>query len=84
MPCNLDSTMSFRQQKLKDWTTLHTQIKTHMKKHSKSMPLSQVNQYMILSSFATLCIRGIARIKASQEISQQWHDGDGTTFTQQV
>jgi len=55
----LDDGLEDSTAELKDWTTHHTQIKTHMKKHLKSMPLSQLNQYMILGNFATLCICGI-------------------------
>jgi len=38
---------------LKDWKTLQAQIKAHMKKNSKTLPLSHLNQHMILSNFTT-------------------------------
>ncbi len=65
----------------KDWRELRTQIKTHLKKNSRTMPLSQLNQYMILGNFFTLQIKGQHRIQASIEIARQWnqgHRGDGT------
>jgi hypothetical protein len=33
-----------------------------------------------LCNFATLRIKGVRRIAASQEIAWQWHDGEGTHF----
>jgi len=80
----LDDSIQDTNTMIKDWMTLCTQIKTHMKKYLKTMPLSQLNQYMILGNFATLCIRGVTQIKASQEIARQWHDGEGVVFACQV
>jgi hypothetical protein len=39
---------------VKDWSELRKQIKTYLAKHSKSLPLSKLNQYLIISNFATL------------------------------
>ena len=60
-----------------DWGTLHDQIKDNLKKH-KTLPLSQVNQLMILSHFVTLQLKGSSCITASMEITQLWYDGKGT------
>ncbi|KAF8482253.1 hypothetical protein JB92DRAFT_3132553 [Gautieria morchelliformis] len=76
----LDDAVQDETAAVKDWATLRSEVKTHMKKHSKIMLLSQLNQYMILGNFATLRIRGVTRIKASQEITCQWHDGEGVSF----
>ena len=55
------------------WDLLHEQIKNDLEKKYKSLPLSQINQYMILHNFATLCLRGLGHIEASKEIARQWH-----------
>ena len=39
---------------VKDWSKLRKQIKTHLAKNSKSLPLSKINQYLMISNFATL------------------------------
>ena len=59
-----------------DWGTLCDQIKDDLKKH-KTLPLSQVNQLMILSHFATLRLKGSSCITASMEIARLWYDGKG-------
>ena len=40
-----------------DWANLWSDIKKFLKKKSKSLPLSQLNQYLIISNFATLCLK---------------------------
>ncbi|KAF8521613.1 hypothetical protein BU17DRAFT_87850 [Hysterangium stoloniferum] len=44
--------------KICDWETLCAQIQLNLKKKHKDLPLSQINQLMILLNFATLCIKG--------------------------
>jgi hypothetical protein len=39
---------------VEDWSKLRKQIKTHLAKQSKSLPLSRINQYLMISNFATL------------------------------
>ena len=39
---------------------------------------------MILSIFATLCLKGVLRMQASAEIAYQWHDGDGVHFARWI
>ncbi|KAI6103271.1 hypothetical protein EDD16DRAFT_1715378 [Pisolithus croceorrhizus] len=63
-----------------DWDVLCDQMKTDLKKHSKTMPLSQINQLMILCNFATLHLKGVSHMAASFEIAKQWHYGKGTHF----
>src|SRR5258707_5730562 len=46
--------------------------------------LSCINKFLILRNFATLWIKGIGCIVASQEIAQQWHNGAGVHFAHQV
>ncbi len=43
-----------------------------------------MNQLAILRNFATLCIKGVRRIAASEEIVQQWHEGSGIHFAHQI
>ncbi|KAG1853065.1 hypothetical protein F4604DRAFT_1933334 [Suillus subluteus] len=70
--------------KIRDWKVLRDQIKENLKKHHKSLPLSSVNQLMILSNFATLQLKGATRIGASVEIARQWHEGSGIWFARRV
>ena len=69
---------------VQDWETLHTDIKKHLQKHSKTLPLSQLNQFMIICNFATLRLKGLSRTQASMEISRQWHEGQGNWFAWRV
>ena len=48
------------------------------------LALAAINQYMILSNFATLRLKGASQIGASEEIAQQWHDGTGKYFARRV
>ena len=43
---------------IKDWAALRTRIKEDLKKKSKILTLSAINQLMILSNFATLRLKG--------------------------
>jgi hypothetical protein len=52
-----------------------------LKKNHKSLPLSAINQLMILSNFATLRLKGALQISASVEIAWQWHEGNGIWFS---
>ena len=45
---------------VQDWTDLRKQIKDHLKKNSKILPLSRLNQLLIISNFATLRLKGIS------------------------
>ncbi len=69
---------------IRDWSDLRKQIKDHLKKNSKALPLSQVNQLLIISNFATLRIKGVSRTQASLEIARQWHEGQGNWFSRRV
>jgi septal ring factor EnvC (AmiA/AmiB activator) len=52
-----------------DWSHLLKQIKELLKNQSKILPLSQVNQLLILSNFATIHLKGVSRTQASLEIT---------------
>ena len=69
---------------IRDWKALRDQSQGNLKKHSKTLLLSQLNQLHILSSFATLRLKGVSRIIESLEIARQWHDGKGTYFARSV
>jgi hypothetical protein len=53
---------------IRDWEALRSQIKVDLKRKKKSLPLSQMNQLMILRNFANLRLKGYGRIEASYEI----------------
>jgi hypothetical protein len=63
---------------LRDWGEIRTEIKAELKKNSKILPLSRINQLMIVSNFATLRLKGVSRIQAGAEIARQWYDGKGS------
>jgi len=67
-----------------NWDVLRTKIKTELRKKSKTLPLSRINQLMVLANFATLRLKGLSRIAASLEIAHQWHEGLGTWFARRV
>ena len=69
---------------VKDWSELRKQIKTYLAKNSKSLPLSKINQYLMISNFATLRLKGLSRTQASIEIARQWHEGPGNWFARRV
>jgi hypothetical protein len=48
------------------------------------LPLPKINQYLIISNFATLRLKGLSLTEASIEIVHQWHKGVGNWFTHQV
>ena len=76
----LDKTVQRPPAKIKDWEVLRAQIKQDLKKQSKILTLSAINQLLILSNFATLRLKGALRIRASEEIARQWHEGEGKYF----
>ena len=76
----LDEAVQRPPAEIKDWGALRTQIKEDLKKRSKILTLSAINQLMILSNFATLRLKGASRIAASEEIARQWHEGEGKYF----
>ena len=69
---------------VRNWTDLRKQIKDHLIENSGALPLSQTNQYLIISNFATLRIKGSSRTQASLEIAKQWHEGRGNWFARRV
>ena len=50
----------------------------------RSLPVSQVNQLLIIRNFATLHLKGYNQIDASLDIACQWHEGEGVHFAQKV
>ena len=51
-----------------------------MKKAGNTLPITQINQLLILQNFATLQLKGYGKIEASLEIAQQWHEGEGKHY----
>lgn len=67
-------------QEIRGWHELRAQIISDLKKGNKKLPLSKVNQLMILRNFATLRLKGCGKMTASEEIARQWHLGEGVAF----
>ena len=55
-----------------------------MKKGGDTLPISQVNQLLILHNFATLRLKGYGKMEASLEIARQWHEGEGMHYARKV
>ena len=81
---DLDESVQGLKSHIHDWSDLCKQIKDHLKKNSKTLPLSRLNQFLIISNFATLRLKGVSRTQASLEIAQQWHEGQGNWFARRV
>ena len=72
---------------IQGWDLLREQIKNNLEKKYKSLPLSQINQYLILRNFATLRLKGLGRIETSKEIARQWHqklEGSSEHFARRI
>ena len=70
--------------KIRGGEELRCQITADLKANNQSLPLSKVNQLLILRNFATLRLKGFNKIAASEHIAQEWHDGEGRYFARQV
>ena len=55
-----------------------------MKKAGNTLPITQINQLLILRNFATLQLKGYGKIEASFEIARQWHEGEGKHYARKV
>ena len=77
-------TVSQKRDEICSWDVLRNQITTDLKKTGKTLPLSQINQLLILRNFATLRLKGYRIIPASLEIARQWHEKDSTHFARKV
>jgi hypothetical protein len=70
---------------IRGWDELREQIKKDLVKGGKTnLPLSQVNQLLLIRNFATLRLKGMGQIAASLEIAHQWHEGEGAYFARKV
>ena len=50
---------------IQDWKDLWADIKKQLKKGSKTLPVSRLNQLMIVSCFATLCLKSYSCTQSS-------------------
>ena len=72
---------------IRGWDKLRDQIKKDLKKKHTSLPLSHINQLMILRNFATLRLKGYSCMSTSHQIAKQWHentDGSSIHFAHRV
>lgn len=69
---------------IRGWDELREQIKKDLAKGGKTLPLSRVNQLLLVRNFATLRLKGWGQIAASLEIAHQWHEGEGAYFARKV
>jgi hypothetical protein len=70
---------------VRTWKDLREQLKDDITNaHRQRARLTTINQLLLLHNFATLQIKGIGRIAASQEIARQWHEDEGAHFARRV
>ena len=69
---------------IQDWADLRADIMKQLKNESKTLPLSRLNQLMIISCFATLRLKGHSCTQSSIEVARQWHEGGGNWFARHV
>ena len=69
---------------VRDWEDLRADIKKQLKKESKTLPVSRLNQLMVISCFATLRLKGYSRTQSSIQVARQWHEGEGNWFARHV
>src|SRR6266481_6282601 len=69
---------------IQDWADLHADVMKQLNNESKILPLSKLNQLMIISCFATLQLKGYSCTQSSIEVAQQWHEGGGNWFSLRV
>jgi hypothetical protein len=66
---------------VRGWIELCKQIKDDQRQgHRQNKSLTHMNQLSIVRNFATLRIKGMRRMAASEAVARQWHDGMGIHF----
>ncbi|KAJ3980172.1 hypothetical protein F5890DRAFT_1557948 [Lentinula detonsa] len=70
---------------VRGWEDLREEVKKELKKsNKKSLPLSKINQLLIIRNFCTLSLKGFSQIDASRQIALQWHEKEGVHFARRV
>jgi hypothetical protein len=70
---------------VRGWEELREQIKEDLVEAYKgNKTRTRANQLTILRNFATLRIKGLGRIDASNELARQWHEGTGVHFARRI
>jgi hypothetical protein len=70
---------------VRSWEELREQIKDDLRQgHREHAPHSHMNKLTVLRNFATLRIKGRARIAASEEVARQFHEGAGVHFARKI
>jgi len=68
---DLDKTVQGPKQAVCNWSEIQKDIRVHLKRNQKTLTLWEINQYLIISNFATLCLKGQKCTEASLEIACQ-------------
>jgi hypothetical protein len=70
---------------IRSWEELRKQLKSDwVEGQKKNETPTHLNKLTILRNFAMLCIKGVKRIAASEEITRSWHEGTGGHFACQI
>jgi hypothetical protein len=68
------------------WSSVRDGIKAYLRKASKTLSVSQLNQLIILQCFANLRVKGERWMEASRQIAYHWYadNGTGSHFARRV
>ena len=69
---------------IRGWEELREQITTDLKNRGNTLPITKINQLLVLRNFATLQLKGYGKIEASTEIAWQWHEGEGKHYARKI
>jgi hypothetical protein len=70
---------------IRSWEELREQLKSDLREgHKKHKAPTHLNKLTIIRNFATLRIKGVKRMAASEEIARQFHEGVGGHFARQI
>jgi hypothetical protein len=70
---------------IRSWEELREQLKSDLLEgYKKNATPTILNKLTVLRNFATLRIKGVRRMAASEEIARQFHDGTGSYFARQI
>jgi hypothetical protein len=77
----LDELMDSTVDAERSWSEIRAEVDAQLKKNFKHFGRTEVNQLIILRSFATLLMKGYGKVEASKRIAEQWRDGEGLHFS---
>ncbi|KZV74693.1 hypothetical protein PENSPDRAFT_572631 [Peniophora sp. CONT] len=82
---DVERLVTMEKAEVRGWKELREQIKKDLAADKKrSLTFSQINQLLIIRNFATLRLKGLGWMAASDAIALQWHEGEGVHYARRV